>query len=193
MAAYPGLEDGELVASVRAGDEGAFAELYLRHVGAVRLAVGDRVRDTETRADLVQEAFIRALAAIDRLQDPAKFRPWVLQIARNLGIDHLRRQKVRVESIDDVSAPDIVASDAGPAELSELADMASQLEVGLARLSERDATVLSMSVQFGFGPTEIADALGITPNHAKVVLHRARKRLRLAVELERERLAEATP
>lgn len=193
MAGYQGYEDSELVALVRDGVEDAFAELYKRHVGAVRLAVGDRVRDAETRADLVQEAFIRALAAIDRLQDPAKFRPWVLQISRNLGIDHLRRQRVGIDSIDEETAPELVADDAGPAELSELADMASQLKVGLARLSERDATVLSMSVQFGFGPTEIADALGITPNHAKVVLHRARKRLRLAVELrvEQQAMAEA--
>lgn len=187
MAATSGTEDSDLVASVRGGDERAFAELYRRHVGAVRLAVGDRVRDPETRADLVQEAFIRALAAIDRLQDPAKFRPWVLQIARNLGIDHVRRAgSIGIDSIDTETAPDLVADDAGPAELSELADMASQLRIGVARLSERDATVLSLSVQFGFGPREIADALGITPNHAKVVLHRARKRLRLAVQLEQE-------
>ena len=186
MAGVAGHEDADLVASVRAGDENAFAELYRRHVGAVRLAVGDRVRDAESRADLVQEAFIRALAAIDRLEEPAKFRPWVLQIARNLGIDHVRRGGVGVESIDAETAPEIVATDAGPAELSELADMASQLKIGVARLSERDATVLSLSVQFGFGPREIADALGITPNHAKVVLHRARKRLRLAVEVERD-------
>lgn len=181
-----GFGDDALVAQVRRGDQDAFAELYRRHVGAVRLAVGDKVRDPEIRADLVQEAFLRALVSIDRLNDPRKFRPWVLQIGRNLGLDHLRKQKMVVEPLGDSPDTEVEATDPDPEELYECAEAASRLRNGLARLSSRDAAVLSMSVQFGFGPTEIADALGITSNHAKVVLHRARKRLRLAVDLDRE-------
>ena len=178
--------DGDLVLAARGGDDDAFGELYRRHAGAVRLAVGDHVDDPETRADLVQEAFVRALANIDALQDPDKFRPWVLQIGRNIGIDYRRANRRPVISIDDEDRPETPCPEPGPAELSELSAMASRLETGLARLSPRDATVLSLSVQLGFGPAEIAAALGITRNHAKVVLHRARKRLRMAVEIDAE-------
>ena len=182
--------DDSLVAAVRQGSEGAYAELYRRHVGAVRLAVGDRVRDPEARADLVQEAFVRALASIDRLTDPRKFRAWVLQIGRNLSIDYLRRRKVIIEPIGDTGPNELEATDPDPQELYECAEAASRLLSGLARMWTRDALLLALSVQFGFGPSEIGDAIGITPNHAKVVLHRARKRLRLAVELEGERMQE---
>jgi RNA polymerase sigma-70 factor (ECF subfamily) len=181
-----GIGDDALVVRVRREDQDAFAELYRRHVGAVRLAVGDKVRDPEARADLVQEAFLRALVSIDRLNDPGKFRAWVLQIGRNLGLDHLRKQKTVVESLGEGPETEVEAADPDPQELYECAEAASRIRSGLARLSSRDAAVMSMSVQFGFGPTEIADALGISPNHAKVILHRARKRLRLAVDLDRE-------
>ncbi len=186
-----GITDDMLVAQVRGGDREAFSQLYRRHVGAVRLAVGDKVRDPEIRADLVQEAFLRAFSSIDRLQDPRKFRAWVLQIGRNLGFDHLRKHKTIIESLGDSLDTEIEATDPDPGELYECAEAASRLRNGMARLSSRDATVMSMSVQFGFGPAEIADALGITPNNAKVVLFRARKRLRLAVDLDQEQMQDS--
>ena len=185
MAETGAASDRELVTAARAGDESAYAELYRRHVGAVRMAVSDNVDDAATRDDLVQEAFIRALAAIDQLHDPDKFRPWLLQIARHAAIDDRRRRRtVPIDSIDDDDAPQLLSVDPGPVELTELHDLAGRVRSGLARMSPRDALVLSLSAQFGFGISEIANALGITRNNAKVVLHRARRRLRLAVELE---------
>ena len=187
MAGLEADTDAALVTAVRSGCETAFAALYERHVGAVRLAIGDHVHQREQQADLVQEAFVRALAKIDSLQSPDKFRPWVLQIARNLGVDHHRAQRLRTVSLDDDDQTyELPSAEAGPHDLAELSAMASRLEAGLARLSPRDATVLSMSVQLGFAPAEIAAALGITRNHAKVMLHRARKRLRLALEVDAE-------
>lgn len=178
-------DDADLVAAARAGDDRAFGMLYERHRGAVRMAVSDNVDDREGREDLVQESFIRALGALDQLSDPQRFRPWLLQIARNAAIDARRRgRRLVVERIDDDTSRELPSRDADPAELSELADLARRLESGMARMSRRDALVLSLAVQFGFGPGEIAEALGITPNNAKVVLHRARRRLRLAIELE---------
>ena len=185
MAAAGDAPDRDLVTAARAGDETAYAELYRRHVNAVRMAVSDNVDDAATRDDLVQESFIRGLAALDQLQDPDKFRPWLLQIARHAAIDDRRRRRtVPIDSIDEDDAPQLLSMDPGPVEMSELHDLAGRVRSGLVRMSSRDALVLSLSAQFGFGIAEIADALGITSNNAKVVLHRARRRLRLAVELE---------
>jgi RNA polymerase sigma-70 factor (ECF subfamily) len=175
----------DLVTAARSGDNSAFAELYQRHRGAVRLAVSDNVHDRETCEDIMQESFIRAFASLEQLKDAKRFRPWVLQIARNAGIDSRRRtRRLTVDSIDDDNARELRSSGPDPAELSELRELAQRVESGMARMSRRDALVLSLSTEFGFGPTEIASALGITPNNAKVVLHRARQRLRLAIELE---------
>ena len=65
--------------------------------------------------------------------------------------------------------------------MAEVREMADLLEERFVMLSSRDAAAMSMAVNLGFGPSEIAAALDITPGNAKVVLHRARKRLREAM------------
>jgi RNA polymerase sigma-70 factor (ECF subfamily) len=179
--------DAELVERVHAGDADSFAELFRRHQPAVRMAVADHVSNLEDRRDIVQEAFIRAYRRLDSLNDPDRFRPWVLQIARNAAVDHVRRAvKRRADSIDHPDAEPIASDDPGPVDLVELSDLAARVNSGFARLSPRDATALAMSVHFGFGPAELASALGITENNAKVVLHRARRRLRAVLDAEAE-------
>ena len=54
----------------------------------------------------------------------------------------------------------------------------ARIHAGMEKLSVRDATAITLASEFGFGPSEIAEALGVSPNTAKVVLHRARRRLR---------------
>jgi RNA polymerase sigma-70 factor (ECF subfamily) len=175
--------DAPLVRAAVAGDPGAFDQLYRRHARAVRRAVSDYERDSDYQLDLVQETFLRAFARIGELRDPDRFRPWVLQTARNLAIDHQRRR--RRQPLEAFGVEQEVESDGASAqELAELRELAERLERGIATLSVRDATALTLSVELGLGPAELAVALDITPNHAKVVLHRARKRLRAAVALD---------
>jgi RNA polymerase sigma-70 factor (ECF subfamily) len=175
--------DAPLVRAAVAGDPAAFDRLYRRHAGAVRRAVSDYERDADQQLDLVQETFLRAFARIGELRDPERFRPWLLQTARNFAIDHQRRR--RRQPLEALGVEQEVESDRATAhELAELRELAERLERGIATLSVRDATALTLSVELGLGPAELAVALDITPNHAKVVLHRARKRLRAAVALE---------
>lgn len=178
----PEPHDAELVAATRRGDTDAYAVLYRRHAPAVARAVGDNVADREERLDVVQEAFVRALDKLDGLRDDDHFRPWLLQIARNAAIDHRRKRLAfSPQSIDTLVEPP-AGLDPGPELLAEVAELAGRVQDGLATLSPRDATAVGMAAHLGFGPTEIGAALGITPNNAKVVLHRARRRLRSAIE-----------
>ncbi len=148
------------------------------------MAVSDNVKDPERQRDVLQEVFTKALARLESLRDPAQFRPWVLQIARNASIDDLRsRLSKPTDTIDDDEDQREVASiDIGPDEQAELRQLAVAIEQGVATLSSRDAAALSMAVHLGFGPEEIAAALDISYGNAKVVLHRARRRLRSALE-----------
>ena len=59
-----------------------------------------------------------------------------------------------------------------------------------AVLSPRDATVLTLVAQLGFTSADLSEALGVTQNNAKVILHRARRRLRTAVEIAESSTAE---
>ncbi len=181
-AEYSSAGDGDLVHACRAGSQAAFAELYRRHAGAVRRVLSDNVHDVERQRDLVQETFTRALAKLHSLNDPAQFRPWVFQIARNAAIDDLRsRRRVTLEPFeeDDRGAQ---ADPDGSDAVVELRALAEAIKCGLAALSPRDATAVSLVVHLGFGPEELAAALGISYGNAKVVLHRARTRLRGVLE-----------
>lgn len=179
------IDDATLVERCRQGDRASFETLHRRY----ERLVGSVVRAESRRGgggdvdDIVQDVFVLAWQRMASLRDPERFRPWLLQITRRTIIDHARRAARRpvLDQDDDLMLEWAAAESAGPDELAELADLAARLSGALEGLSRRDATAISLAVQFGFGPVEIGEALGITPNNAKVVLHRARARLRASI------------
>jgi RNA polymerase sigma factor (sigma-70 family) len=181
--AFEEMSDARLVAMALGESDDAFVALYRRHVGAVRRALSDHVHDPERRRDLVQEAFTRALAKLPTLREASLFRPWVLQIARNAAIDDLRsRSHARLEPIDDERWMP-ACSDDGPGPVAEARDLTSAIQASMATLSARDAAAISMVAHLGFGPAEVAAVLDVSYGNAKVVVHRARSRLRQALAL----------
>ncbi|HEY8455495.1 MAG TPA: RNA polymerase sigma factor [Actinopolymorphaceae bacterium] len=177
-----GTDVASLVEAVRGGDREAFAPLYREHVGAVHLAVRDHLHDPERIADAVQETFARALASLHKLRDPGRFRPWLLAIARHTAVD-IRRNQNRI-SLDELDETDLTTQDADdPAELAALRDLAGVVNGLVIGLSQRDAIALSL-VTLGFDVADIAAALQVKKGAAKVVLHRARRRLRAALVLQ---------
>jgi RNA polymerase sigma-70 factor (ECF subfamily) len=129
----------------------------------------------------VQDTFAKAFSRLQALREPDRFRPWLLQIARNTAIDH-RRVRRRVQFDDNAETEDLADDGLGPDGHVELNDLASLVNHCVAALSQRDATAITMTI--GLGPTEIGAALGVSTGAAKVLLHRARQRLREALVLE---------
>jgi RNA polymerase sigma factor (sigma-70 family) len=183
VVAAPPRSDGELVEAVRSGDTQAFSELYRAHVGGVRAVAFSLVHDREATADVVQDTFFRALRNLGSLQDPARFRPWLMQIARNLATDQLRARG-RLTMLDDSASVDLADPGPGPGSVAELRELAAQVQGCVAGLSNRDATAIAMVAQLGFTPEQVAGALGLTPGATKVLLHRARRRMRHALVLQ---------
>jgi RNA polymerase sigma-70 factor (ECF subfamily) len=79
---------------------------------------------------------------------------------------------------------ELVPQASGPDSLAEVRELAAQVEGCVSGLSQRDATALAMVTYLGFGPEQVAAALGLTPGAAKVLIHRARRRLRQALVLQ---------
>jgi RNA polymerase sigma-70 factor (ECF subfamily) len=85
--------DENVVRACRQGDKAAYAVLvkrYYRHVFALCLGVIGNVHDAE---DIAQEAMLKGLIKIKKLGRSEHFEAWILQIAKNLCIDFLRRRK----------------------------------------------------------------------------------------------------
>ncbi len=174
--------EGELVRLSLAGDTAAFASLYRANVGAVTRVVRSGISNPETAGDTVQDVFVKALERLSSLREPDRFRPWLLSIARNAVVDrHRSMGRAPVSSLDHVGAPEPVDRSRSAEELAELAELVAGCVAGL---STRDATAVSMVTHLGLGPAEVAEALGVTRDTAKVIVHRARHRLREALSLE---------
>lgn len=90
---------------------------------------------------------------------------------------------MKVDSLAEGSE-EIASNGAGPAEEAELAELSRLVDGRVAGLSRRDALALSLAMHLGYTPTDMAATLGGTVGAAKVILHRARLRLRDAVALE---------
>ncbi len=85
--------DETVVRACRDGDKAAYAELvkrHYRHVFALCLGVLGNVHDAE---DVAQEAMLKGMLNIQKLSKGEQFEAWILQIAKNLCIDFIRRRK----------------------------------------------------------------------------------------------------
>src|SRR5688572_27550783 len=87
-------DDAALVIRSQQGDTKAFELLVARHTrlaGAVALSV---VSDYHAALDVVQEAFVKVLSGIGKLEEPARFSSWLRHVVKSTAIDHLRRKRV---------------------------------------------------------------------------------------------------
>ena len=99
--------DESLVRACQRNDKTAYAELvkrHYRHVFAMCLGMLGNIDDSE---DVAQEAMLRGLLKIKKLYKAGQFESWILQIARNLCIDFLRRRKrTKVIGIEQPKQPE---------------------------------------------------------------------------------------
>jgi RNA polymerase sigma factor (sigma-70 family) len=174
----------DLVRRAAKGDGRAFAELVRETTPSVRTVVRQYVRSAEDVNDLVQEVYLRALQRLGTLEDPERFKSWLYAIARNAGLDHVRRARRRPASALEEELVEPRDVDPGPDELAEVRELSERVRSGAARLNPRDSTLLAMVTQLGFTPTDVAGALGMSHTAAKVAVHRARQRLRNAMLYE---------
>ncbi|HEU0033019.1 MAG TPA: sigma-70 family RNA polymerase sigma factor [Kofleriaceae bacterium] len=159
-----------LVVAARRGDRAAFAELYRRFSRAVHGVVLARVAYGEA-ADLVQDVFALALERLPQLGEPAAFPGWLLSIARNRAIDHVRAKKPADE------LPEL------PVEPSRRAEVHEVLTALRALPEAYQETMILRLVEGMTGP-EIAEQTGLSPGSVRVNLHRGMKLLRERLGIE---------
>lgn len=138
------------------------------------------IGDAEVVADIVQDSFARALQQLAVLRDAARFRPWLLAIARHVAVDRVRAAS-RLVPLDDDRADALASSEAMPDTVAVREEVARRVSSGVVALSERDATAVALVTQHECTAEEVGTALGVTPGTAKVIVHRARRRLRNAM------------
>ncbi len=140
--------------------------------------VAARVEDRQAAEEILQTAFVKALAKRDDLRDETSSVAWFFRILRNAIIDHYRR-RTALERLAEASA----AAQALDLQHEENhRELCSCFEALLPTLSDNYAHMLRAVDLDGRTVSAVADELGITPNNAHVRLHRARTTLRKRLE-----------
>ena len=176
----PPRTDAALVGAARDGCGDAFAELYDRHRARVAGVCARRLPAAEVD-DVVQEAFVRAWQRLDDLDEPSCFGPWVRSIAVRAAADHVRTHRRTYAAPGGVAAR--VAEDEAT-EVEERLDRrarARRVVASLPELGPRDRRALWLRDALGAPIPDVASELGLTEASTRVMLTRARRRLRDAV------------
>jgi len=87
------VSDSQLLESFRSGSEKSFESLVRRHQARVYSAAMLVVRDQDVAQDIVQDTFLKFFTVLQegRYNDEGKLLPYLLRVAHNLSIDHLRK------------------------------------------------------------------------------------------------------
>jgi RNA polymerase sigma-70 factor (ECF subfamily) len=138
----------------------------------------------EDAEDVTQEVLVRLWRHRDRI-DPARARAWVAQVTRNLVIDVSRQRRMRATVfVDSAGAEETMAVsiDPGPDRAVMNGELRSALEAAIAGLDEPYRSILVMREIQDYSYQEIATVMCMPLGTVKVYLHRARRRVRDAIQ-----------
>ena len=186
---YGGLSDEALARRVRDGDQAAFAVLVQRHERAAFNFAYRLLGDYDEAADAAQQGFVQLYTSLPTIDLDRPLRPWLFRTIRNRCIDVIRQRRTvsltgtqeGEEGETAALADQLADADPLPEELAERADLQQLLSAAIARLPARyrEVVALRYATDLTFG--EIAEALGIPENTAKIHFHRAKALLREAL------------
>jgi RNA polymerase sigma-70 factor (ECF subfamily) len=182
-------DEAALLGAWLLGDDDAFGELVRRHEPLVLSLVRRYARTPEDARDLAQRTFMKAFEsarrALARSPGPAgavPFRRWLVRVAINLSKNHLRDETRHTRAPE--ALPGLATAGPDASEALERAEAGVRVRRAVLRLPRRQREVLTLRLDAELPFAEIAAALGITGNAAKVSFHHAVRRLR--EELHRE-------
>jgi RNA polymerase sigma factor (sigma-70 family) len=158
-----------------------FSSVYDEHVWQVYGFFAYRMRNRADAEDLTQQTFERALKAWSRY-DPtrASVGTWLLVIARNLLVDHLRADRTtRQQPLDEVDGADAALRDDRDA--PDLG-LEPDLERALASLSVREREIIALRFGGELSGPEIAEETGLSLANVQQILSRCLRRMRAAID-----------
>jgi len=157
------------VENAKAGNTEGIHFLYVRFAPDVQRYVASFVHDHHEAEDITQNVFAKLMTAIGKYeQREVPFAAWILRVARNAALDHIRAKRT-------VPTEEVRVSDNGQAQTG--LDRGRDLREALEQLPEDQREVLVLRHITGLSPTEIATTLGKSESSIHGLHHRGRRAL----------------
>jgi len=206
-------DDAANVAALRRGDEAAFTALVRRHQPAFLRIARVWVRDAAAAAEVVQDAWLAALEGLDGFEQRSSLRTWLYGIVVNVARAHGRAERRMIPMsalvVDETGEAgpaveaerfhpdshhwaghwtDMPAPFPAPDRELERRELRAAMGTAIATLPVLQQQVIVLCDVEGLTGEEACNILGVAGTHQRVLLHRARARVRALLE---QHLAEA--
>jgi RNA polymerase sigma factor (sigma-70 family) len=165
------VQDGEIVAAIAAGDPAGLAAAYDNYAPALYAYCRALLSEPADAADAVQDTFVIAAAKLDGLREPDRLRPWLYAVARN---ECFRRLRARGLSAPLDTAVEVTLDEADMALGPEREELRELVVDALSGLNPGDREVIELNLRHVLDGDDLADALGVSRNHAHALVSRAR-------------------
>ena len=195
-----------LVDALRRGDEHAFSDLVAEYSPSMLRVARMYVSSRAVAEEVVQEAWLGVISGIDRFEGRASLKTWILRIVTNIAKTRGEREgrSIPFTAVVSRDGDDEATVDpdrfletgrlaghwtSAPRRWSELpeeqlvgAETVGTVEAAIAALPEVQRTVITLRDVEGWSSEEVRNALDLSETNQRVILHRARSKVRRALE-----------
>jgi RNA polymerase sigma-70 factor (ECF subfamily) len=193
-AAADRVDESALLAALRAGDERAFVELVEAYTPGMRRLALTFVRTPALADDVVQEAWLGVLRGLDRFEGRSSLRTWIYRIVANVARTRAVREarSTPFSALEHEEGPSVEparfdrtghwSSPPEPWRAVLDAEARRLVERAIEMLPDLQRQVITLRDVEGWSSEDVRNVLDLSETNQRVLLHRARSKVRAALE-----------
>lgn len=180
-------EESELIDRARQGDGDAFGQLVAPLRDLIYGRAAKAVKDLDQAEDVTQEVLIRGFTRLETFRGDSRFGSWLYTVTSNCILMHLRKRR-RQAALSLKAERSLQSSVEAPKKLPDDRVMEKQMFLGIdqaiSQLPPKYSEVMRLWVEQGMDLKDIEEECGESRGAIKSRIHRARKKVKVALDEE---------